>query len=309
MNTRPLSTLAVLLALLLHSSGWSQATEKQIAELEEEIAALEEKISALEEGGGEVARLLGNVETAKAEMAKTKADLAAEEKEAASEEFLLSAYQSAFRVVTTFSPGQALEPFHLANGELVASSTFVGTTKGAITVQTSGGVRTIALEQLPESFRDRVKLPPRTAPLPTNLAAVLATKPEFLKSAEELATAREPAPSSTTAGSGGGAASAGTDPAAADPGRAEMEAKQRRNDERQRQINELKLQLPTLFAQKKSVRDEKSNLQQTYRQATIKKSGTEMNNALSRLDDKIRSIEAEETRLRQEISRLQTQFE
>ncbi len=286
------------------------ATETQIEALKEQIAAVEAKIADFGPDGAEVAKLRENIQSAEAEIAKVKETLAQKEEGIATKEILLPVYQGAFRVVTKFSQGESIGAFTQRNGIPIDASNFVGVVKGGIMLQSATGSRTVPLDQLPDSFADRVLLPPPSVPIPGDLATIKSSKPEFLKSVQEKAAARAagkemtskaaaPAPSAASAGS----PATPTDPAT------EFEGIRKRNEARQREVAELKLQFSTLFNQKKQARDAKAADEQMFRSAKIKKSQTEVNSTMRMHDDKIRSIEQQETALREKIARLQLEME
>ena len=309
MKIRQASRIATVFLGVVFSGAVSStfATEEQIAELEGEIAALTASIEAVEEESGGVSQLKANLEAAEKEIEAAKESLPAREKAIVGKEFLLAAYQSAFRVVTKFTPGDNLGSFVLKNGQTVEPCSFVSAGKGAILVQGATGSRSIPLPMLPDTFSNRILLPPQTAPMTTSSTVLKEAKPEAIRTAEEkrklvAKPASGGAPSAVPAGgpAGGPAASA----AAPD-----FEAIRKRNDARQREIAELKLRFADLFTQKKIARSEKASAEKVFREAKIKKSQSEVSSTLKMHDDKLSRIEADEHELRQQISRLQSQME
>jgi prefoldin subunit 5 len=283
------------------------ATEKQIQELEEEISGLKTKIETLEKESGGVEQLLANIESADKEIGEARATLAAKELAVGGKEFLLSAYQGAFRVVTKFTPGENLGSFVLKNGQSVEACSFVSAGNGAILVQGATGSRSIPFEVLPDSFANRILLPPQRNALSANIAGIKESKPEIIRSNDE-----KKAIASTSVGSkpASSAASPATAPAAAE-GTAgpDYEAIRKRNEVRLKEIAELKIKFTDLFTQKKLARQARAADEKVFREAKIKKSQTEVSSTLKMHDDKIGRIEAEEASVRQQVARLQSQME
>jgi septal ring factor EnvC (AmiA/AmiB activator) len=297
-------TTVVLGAVFAGAVSSSFATEEQIAELEAEIAELTASIVAVEEESGGVSQLKANLEAAGKEIEAAKESLPARERSIGGKEFLLAAYQSAFRVVTKFTPGENLGGFVLKNGETVEPCSFVSAGNGVILVQGATGSRSIPLAMLPDTFSNRILLPPASVEMTTSLAAIKEAKPESILTAED----KKKVVAKTTSGGGsaGAAAAGGTAPADA---ATDFEAIRKRNEARQREIAELKLQFADLFTQKRISRSEKANAEKVFREAKIKKSQSEISSTLKMHDDKISRIEMQENELRQQISRLQSQLE
>ena len=167
-----------------------QGTEKQVQDLEKDIAALKAELEQLSGDGGTVTQMSENIKTAEAEVESTREALASKEKSIAGNEFLLGVYQSAFRVVTTLTPGTDLGIVQFSDGELLQGASFISADRGGILVQLPTGSRTVNVALLPDSFSDRVQLPPRTAPITMTVAALKQSKPDFLLTKEELAAAK-----------------------------------------------------------------------------------------------------------------------
>ncbi len=304
MKIRQASRIATVFLGVVFSGAVSStfATEEQIAELEGEIAALTASIEAVEEESGGVSQLKANLEAAEKEIEAAKESLPAREKAIVGKEFLLAAYQSAFRVVTKFTPGDNLGSFVLKNGQTVEPCSFVSAGKGAILVQGATGSRSIPLPMLPDTFSNRILLPPMTAPMTTSSTVLKEAKPEAIRSAEEKRkVVAKPASGGPSAAPAGGPAASAAAP--------DFEAIRKRNDARQREIAELKLRFADLFTQKKVARSEKASAEKVFREAKIKKSQSEVSSTLKMHDDKLSRIEADEHELRQQISRLQSQME
>jgi prefoldin subunit 5 len=278
------------------------ATEKQIQELEEEISGLKAEIETLEKESGGVEQLLANIESAGKEIAKAKETLPAKELAVGGKEFLLSAYQGAFRVVTKITPGENLGSFVLKNGQPVEACSFVSAGKGAIFVQGATGSRSIPLELLPDQFASRILLPPQSTSSGKSLASIRESKPESIKTKEDNRVVAKGPKGNPPASAEGAAAEAGT-------GAPDYEAIRKRNEARQREITELKLQFADLFTQKKLARQAKANDEKMFREAKIKKSQTEVNSTLKMHDNKLSGIETRESEIRQKITRLQSQME
>jgi septal ring factor EnvC (AmiA/AmiB activator) len=304
MKIRQASRIATVFLGVVFSGAVSStfATEEQIAELEGEIAALTASIEAVEEESGGVSQLKANLEAAEKEIEAAKESLPAREKAIVGKEFLLAAYQSAFRVVTKFTPGDNLGSFVLKNGQTVEPCSFVSAGKGAILVQGATGSRSIPLPMLPDTFSNRILLPPLTAPMTTSSTVLKEAKPEAIRSAEEKRkVVAKPASGGPSAAPAGGPAESAASP--------DFEAISKRNEARQREIAELKLRFADLFSQKKIARSEKASAEKVFREAKIKKSQSEVSSTLKMHDDKLSRIEADEHELRQQISRLQSQME
>jgi septal ring factor EnvC (AmiA/AmiB activator) len=301
-QSSPIATL-VLGAVFAGAVSSTFATEAQIAELESEIAALTASIEAVEEESGGVSQLKANLEAAEKEIEAAKESLPAREKAILGKEFLLAAYQSAFRVVTKFTPGDNLGSFVLKNGETVEPCSFVSAGKGAILVQGTTGSRSIPLPMLPDTFSNRILLPPQTAPMTTSSTVLMEAKPEAIRTAEEkrMVVAKSASGGASSAAPAGGPAESAASP--------DFEAIRKRNEARQREIAELKLRFADLFTQKKIARSEKASAEKVFREAKIKKSQSEVSSTLKMHDDKLSRIEADEHELRQQISRLQSQME
>lgn len=280
------------------------ATEEQIAELEEEIAELTAKIDSVEQESAGVSQLKANVEAAEEEIKAAKDSLPAREKAISGKEFLLAAYQSAFRVVTKFTPGENLGSFVLKDGQTVEPCSFVSAGKGEILVQGATGSRSIPLGMLPDTFSNRILLPPATAAITTSVAAIKEAKPESIRTPEDKKSVV--AKSMPGGNASSTAAASGTAPTDGAP---DYEAIRKRNEARQREIAELKLKFADLFTQKKIARAEKANAEKVFREAKIKKSQSEVSSTLKMYDDKVSNIEREENVLRQQITRLQSQLE
>lgn len=281
------------------------ATESQILELEEEISGIKAKIETIEKESEGVEQLLANIDSAEREIEETKDSLPAKELAIGGKEFLLSAYQSAFRIVTKFTPGEDLGSFVLKNGQSIEACSFVSTGNGAILVQGATGSRSIPLEMLPDSFANRILLPPQRNALSATVASIKESKPEILRGKEELKAIAAASSASKPAGSGTTANAISADGA----GAPDYEAIRKRNQARQNQIAELKLKFADLFTQKKMARQARALDEKTFREAKIKKSQSEVSSTLKIHDDKINAIEMEENALRQQITRLQSQME
>lgn len=284
-------------------------TEKQVADLKSDIAELEQKIAEFGTAGAELTRLQENIKSSETEIAALKERLPQMETEIANKEKLLPIYQGAFRVVTKLTPGQDLGSFTLKNGITVEPCNFVGISNGAIQVQSATGSRSIPIDQLPDSFSDRILLPPATQPLAGTLIAIKESKPDFLKTSADkvaekrVAGAQAPAPGAS--GSGAGAAASPPAGSAA----SEREAIRLRNEKRQREISELKLQFADLFNQKKQAREAKASDERTFREARIKRSPKEVAETIRMHDQRLANIEKQEADLRARIARIQLEFE
>lgn len=292
-------------ALLVITASASFATEKQIQELEEEISGIKAKIEALETENGGLQQLLANIESAEKEIEEAKETLPAKETAVGGKEFLLSAYQSAFRVVTKIPPGENLGSFVLKNGQSVEASSFVSAGNGAILVQGATGSRSIPLEVLPDSFANRILLPPQRNVPSATLAAIKGTKPEIIKSKEEKQGMV------SAAGGGRPAASTASPKTAAveDSATPDYAAIRKRNEARQKEIIELKLKYSDLLAQKKIAREARAVDEEFFRDAKIKKSKSEVSATMKVHDDKLAKIEMEEHAIRQQITRIQSELE
>lgn len=305
MRTFPFLPVLALTVFSLSFSG-ALATEKQIQELESEIAEIRGKMDSLASETGNLQQLLANIESAEKELAAIKEELPLKEKSVADKEFLLGAYQTAFRVVTRFTPGENLGAIVLRNGETTEPSSFVSAAKGAILVQGATGSRSISFDLLPDTFSSKILLPPRTTAPSQTLAGILSTKPESIKSAAEKSA-------TVAAASSGGAAvtpaSSSSTQVSTGESVPDYDAIRKRNEARQRQIAELKLSFSALFTQKKLAREAKANAEKVFREAKIKKSQSEISSTLKMHDDKIAQIESAESELRQQIARLQSQME
>jgi prefoldin subunit 5 len=291
-------------AFLGFTVSGSFATEKQIQELEEEISGIKAKIEALENENGGLQQLLANIESAEKEIEEAKETLPAKEAAVGGKEFLLAAYQSAFRVVTKIPPGENLGSFVLKNGQPVEASSFVSAGNGAILVQGSTGSRSIPLELLPDQFASRILLPPQRSQLSANLSTLKESKPESIRSKEELQAIASTSVESKATGSSVSGAPATDGTTAPD-----YEAIRKRNLARQNEIAELKLKFADLFTKKKMARQARALDEKTFREAKIKKSQSEVTSTLKIHDDKINQIEMEENAIRQQITRLQSQME
>ncbi len=305
MKIRQASRIATVFLGVVFSGAVSSpfATEEQISELEGDIAALTASIEAVEEESGGVSQLKANLEAAEKEIEAAKESLPAREKAIVGKEFLLAAYQSAFRVVTKFTPGDNLGSFVLKNGQTVEPCSFVRAGKGAILVQGATGSRSIPLPMLPDTFSNRILLPPQTTPMTTSSTVLKEAKPEAIRTAEDM---RKVVAKPAFGGAPSAAPAGGPAASAAAP---DFEAIRKRNDARQREIAELKLRFADLFTQKKIARSEKASAEKVFREAKIKKSQSEVSSTLKMHDDKISRIESDELELRQQISRLQSQME
>ncbi|NLT72343.1 MAG: hypothetical protein GXX91_16845 [Verrucomicrobiaceae bacterium] len=285
------------------------ATEKQIASLEEDIAELKAELKEVSSSGEAAAQLLSNIETAKAEMETTKAALPEKEKALAEKTYLLEIYQSAFRVVTSLVAGDDLGTVQLTTGEVLSGASFLKTEKGGILVQMATGPRAIPIEHLPATFSGKIQLPPDIAAPGTTLEALQAMKPAPLQTKEELAAAAAgtkkataSAPVASTAGAAAPAAAAAT------PADAYLEV-QKRNTARQEKIRQIKARYAQLYAEKKKARADKASAEAGFRSAKIKKARTEVEATMKFHNSKIQRIEEEEASLRQEIQRIQSEFE
>lgn len=305
LQTTP-SLVAVLLAVGAAALSSARGNEKQIAELKAEIAALNESIAGFGDRGATIAKLVENVSKAEEEIAASKEAIAARERAISDKEYLLGIYQNSFRVVSSLTPGENLGAFQLKSGENVDACSFVSTAKNGILVQSATGSRTIPLDQLPDTFASRIQLPPAIAAPSLTTAALLETKPDILKTEEDLAAAKSK-PAETVAAA---PQAADTPPAPAAGGAvSEAEAVRMRNAERMKQIQELKFQFSKLSAQKKTARAEKASSEKQFRMARIKKSQTEVDRTMDLHNMKISGIEAQEAEIREKIARLQSALE
>lgn len=281
------------------------ATEKQIQELEEEISGIKSKIEALEQENGGLQQLLANIESAEKEIEEAKETLPAKETAVGGKEFLLAAYQSAFRVVTKIPPGENLGSFVLKNGQPVEASSFVSAGNGAILVQGATGSRSIPLEVLPDSFANRILLPPQRNVPSATLASIKGTKPEIIKAKEEKQVI-----ASTTGAKKSAASTASSKTAPAEDSAApDYAAIRQRNEARQKEIIELKLKFSDLLVQKKIAREARAVDEEFFRDAKIKKSKSEVSSTMKVHDDKLAKIEMEEHSIRQQITRIQSEME
>lgn len=287
----------------------SHGTEKQVVELRAQIAALEAQLGEKGTEGAEVIKLRENVSKYQAEIGELKDSLPAVEERIAEKEKLLPLYQMGFRTVTKFSPGQALSGFTLKNGITVEPSSFIGTVKGGISIQSATGSRTIELGQLPDSFADQVLLPPPAPSLPGTLAAIKGSKPDNLKTDEDRKQAKMVAAADSNPAGSAALPETSTTPAAASAPASDLDGVRQRNERRQREIAELKLQFSDLFSQKKRARDAKAADERLFREAKIKKSQSEITTTIRMHEQKIAAIEQQEVELRARISRLQLEFE
>ncbi|HRQ90623.1 MAG TPA: hypothetical protein PLA50_17650 [Bacteroidia bacterium] len=280
----------------------ANASEERVKELEAEIEAIKAKIE--EAGGGESTEALRkNIETAKTEVEGAKEAAAEKEDRISDKEYLLSIYQKAFRVTTTMTPGENLGSFSLKNGETVEPCSFLSIGEGKMLVQMAAGTRSIAISDLPDAMASRFRMPPAVPQVGQSLVGVKAQKPEFLKPEAEKSASTASAKTGGEAAPGGNAAAA--PPAGGDP----MEAIRSRNAARMNQLTDLKEQHARLFAQKKSVRQERSTAEQGFRTAKIKRSQSEISSTLKMFDDKIKAIELQEVEVREKIARLQREME
>jgi hypothetical protein len=314
MKVNPINRLILIGAVFVIATAGlprAEANEKQIADLENDIAALKAKVAELGGPGNASVQLRSNIATAKAEIEKTKAALPAKEKALAAKSFLLGIYQSAFRVVTSMVAGQNLGTIQLANGEVVPGASFLKVDKGGILVQTATGSRSIPIAQLPATLSGMIQQPPTVAPLSMTLESIKASKPASLQTEEELAAASAatavPVATAGTATTAAQPAPAGAAPTTS-PDDAYLQVQQR-NTARQKQIFALKARYSELYAEKKKVRDAQALDDAKFRSAKIKKSRTEIDGTMSIHNSKLQNIEAEEAKIRDEMSRIQSEFE
>jgi hypothetical protein len=311
-NERPARRIFTCLLLLLMAGMPVRGTEKQIQDLEEDIAKLNAEIEALGGEGESVAQMEETIKTAALEVASTREGLLEKEKTIAANEFLLGVYKTAFRVVTTITPGTDLGIVQLTTGELLQGASFVGTDRGGILVQLPTGSRTVDISLLPDLFADRIQLPPRTTPATETLAQVKQSKPEFLVTKKELIAAKA-AEATTPGGSSDKDANASVveKEKMGDEAKAALvfEEIRQRNVARQKEVTEIKARYTELLQSKKVAREEKARDERVFREAKIKKSRSEVDSATKMHEDKIKKIEAEEARLRAELIRIQGEFE
>lgn len=284
-------------------------TEKQIEDLKADIAELEQKIAEFGPAGAELSKLQENIKSSETEIAALKESLPKTEAEIANKEKLLPIYQGAFRVVTKLTPGQDLGSFTLKNGITVEPCNFVGIAGGAIQIQSASGSRTISVDQLPDSFADRVLLPPSTQPVPGSLTVIKESKPGFLKTSADKVAEKRIANTSSVSAAGASGAATQTETSAATTAENDYEGRRLRNEQRQRQISELKIQMSELFSEKKRARDAKAADEKMFREAKIKRSKAETESTMKTHETKIAGIEKAESELRAKIARLQLEFE
>jgi len=314
MKVNPINNLILIgSAVVIATAGLPEANanEKQIADLEKDIAALKAKVEEVGGPGNASVQLLSNIETAKAEIEKTKEALPEKEKALAAKSYLLGIYQSAFRVVTSMVAGQDLGTIQLTTGEVIPGASFIKIDKGGILVQAATGSRSIPIAQLPAALGGMLRLPPNVAPVSMTLESVKASKPASLQTEEELAAASAATPGAVATAAPGSAAAQPAPGAAAPPGSpgdAYLQVQQR-NTARQKQIIEIKARYSELFAAKKKARAERSVSDAAFRSAKIKKARTEIDLTMGAHDERIALIEAEESKLRTEMARIQSEFE
>jgi len=78
---------------------------------------------------------------------------------------------------------------------------------------------------------------------------------------------------------------------------------------RQKQILGIKARYSELFAAKKKARADRASSDAAFRGAKIKKARTEIDSTMGAHDERIALIEAEESKLRTEMARIQSEFE
>lgn len=281
-----------------------QAADKQITDLEEDIAALKVKLEELGGPGGSTTLLLSNIETAKKEIEEAKVNLPEKEKTLAANSYLLGAYQSAFRVVTTMVAGENLGTIRLNDGEVIPGASFLKMERDRIFVQTGTTSRSLPLAQLPATLNAKFKLPP-TLPAPhSTFENLIASKPAALRTKADLAASSGKAPKGEAENGG---VEKGAE-AAPSPSDVYLEVQQR-NGVRQKQILALKEQYAALFQAKKIVRTEQAVAEERFRSAKIKKARSEVESTMGVFTKQIQKIEEDESRIRNDIIRIQGEFE
>ena len=103
---------------------------------------------------------------------------------------MLKACQSAFKIKIDLKPGAKFESIKLNNGKELKGVVFKGYADEAIKFSHSGGIGTIPTDQMPEMISMHMILPPGKPLTAVDPAAILARKPDSLKTYGQIKRAK-----------------------------------------------------------------------------------------------------------------------
>lgn len=294
------------------------ATEEQLKEIKAEIAALEETVAEIEKSEGNSSDIKSNISAAESEIAKTKEGLGDRESEIAEKEYLLSVYQSAFRVVTTLNRGAALGSLTMPDGSTLQNVVFVGISNGAVQLQTSTGLKTVPAGGLPASLASSIQLPPGIPKLVSNIELIYSQKPEAAMTEADkdspspmakFASNTPAAPAQDPPANKVASDAPGTEAVTEPSDKPDYMKIKERNDVRLKKIQDLREEYTLVYAQLKKLKADRYKAQAGFNSSNIKTSKATQDSAFSGIDSRIDSTNTKILQLKNEMNRVRSEIE
>jgi len=301
---------SVILIAFVFGHSLCSAQDEQVAELQAEITELKTQIEEEEAKLEASAQAQANIEMASKAVSLAQVELPPLEKEIEKMEYLIEAYQSAFRVTASVAPGERLGTATLVSGGVVTDAIFNATTKGGIAVQTASGVITIPSSDVPVAWAGRFKLPPVIATSTQTIAKMRADKPAAAMGSAEKLAAQGAAKLALKEGKAAEviAAAQAKEASKADENTAYNDMV-KRNQARFDEIERLRAEYKVVDSKLAQVRQGRSREQAELQSAKVKQAPSQIEKALGRYDSQIRTLEDERLRLRDEVEKLRQSME
>jgi DNA repair exonuclease SbcCD ATPase subunit len=252
-----------------------------------EIEVLTEKIATLEAQNAGAVQLKDNVDKLKEEISQKKEDILMMEKEISDLAYLLSVYQSSYRVIPKVSAGTPLGTIRLANGTVIENGVYSGTLRGGIKVATAAGSQSIPVAQIPATHADKFNLP-GALPAPSQSPEALAA----IRPNEILGVLVAEASAGEEKDSKGSKSNPRTpDRGTPDERAAEYRAMLERNKQRWNRIGELKDEARRNNVRKKELRAERMEKQAAFDKMRIKPDRNKVESVLGAIDKQIKDLD------------------
>lgn len=248
-----------------------------------------------------------NLELAKEEIVETKRAISEREDGIRDKEFLLSAYRKGYRIVSPLPRGHSFGTISY-QGKLLQNCVFLGVNSNGVSLQTSSGMVTIPLTNVPQSLAGDFTLPSVGKELSFGFKQIYGTKPLILKTEGEIQRTTRVALAEIEEAGGNPTSS---EPRSSDKSRVEDEAQliRQRNADRMKEITELRIKSNSLFEERKKAKQDRYRQQQEFKRAKIKKSQSYIEKVMGELDTRIDSLEEKEREVKDRIERLRAAIE
>ncbi|NNE94179.1 MAG: hypothetical protein HKN23_21230, partial [Verrucomicrobiales bacterium] len=161
--------------------------------LNEDIAEIEGEIEELGEDAVAAQKVEEEIDAKMAERTAQQEEIGGVEEKLKGLIALLEAYQDGFRSSVNIEAGEKLTDLRMPDGRVLKEAEVTVVSPEKVQLKHPNGFASLDLDQLPSSLQDRVVKPPETDGVSSAAQEALTNKPNSLKTAAELAAAKDAA--------------------------------------------------------------------------------------------------------------------